>query len=166
MPLRNIPNFVSNRFTDNKTSLLLSTAEFLRFNVDRADTVFVPGHVNVRYCPGRLSSLLPSPQKQHFQMPKALWPVPTLSVCMHWCLVRRLADQWSSNSCCCKARCPLAREHLQAADQEGNGEGATLHRGTWTNNDTLHRGTYTNNDTLHKRTYTNNDVALRDCQHC
>ena len=51
VPFRNIPNFVSNRFTDNETSLLLSTAEFLRFNVDRADTVFVPGHVNVRYCP-------------------------------------------------------------------------------------------------------------------
>ncbi|DBA67752.1 TPA: hypothetical protein ACH3X2_001336 [Trebouxia sp. C0005] len=48
---QNIPNFVSNRFTDNETSLLLSTAEFLRFNVDRADTVFVPGHVNVRGIP-------------------------------------------------------------------------------------------------------------------
>lgn len=48
---QNIPNFVSNRFTDNETSLLLSTAEFLRFNVDRADTVFVPGHVIVRGIP-------------------------------------------------------------------------------------------------------------------
>ena len=86
MPLRNIPNFVSNRFTDNETSLLLSTAEFLRFNVDRADTVFVPGHVNVRYCPGRLSFF---DHKSSISKCQNLVPVTTLSVCMHWCLVRR-----------------------------------------------------------------------------
>jgi len=49
MACRDIPSFVSNRFADNETNLLLSTAEFLQFNVDRADTVFNPGHVDVRY---------------------------------------------------------------------------------------------------------------------
>lgn len=48
---RVIPNFATSRFTDNETNTLLDTASFLRFNVDRADTVFVPGHVDVRGIP-------------------------------------------------------------------------------------------------------------------
>lgn len=46
-----ISDFATSRFTDNETNTLLDTASFLRFNIDRADTVFVPGHADVRGIP-------------------------------------------------------------------------------------------------------------------
>ena len=51
VPCRPTPNFATARFTDDSNTTLLTTAQFLRFNADRADTLFVPGHVDVRGIP-------------------------------------------------------------------------------------------------------------------